>query len=102
MLAERCCVRMKCPYRNFEDCIVEKCPSCVYEEVKTQTINGRYPSYMSLERALKEGYAWEDTKISYKFISCKLVDNNVQPIPPKKEVINNTQKTNVVIHKSIF
>ena len=95
-------MRMKCPYGNFEDCIVEECPSCVYEEVKTQTINGRYPSYMSLERALKEGYAWEDTKISYKFISCKLVDNNVQPIPPKKEVINNTQKTNVVIHKSIF
>ena len=95
-------MRMKCPYRNFEDCIVEKCPSCVYEEIKTETIGGRYPTNMSLERALEEGYAWKDTKTSYKFISCKLVDNNVQPIPPKKEVINNTQKTSVVIRRSIF
>ena len=102
VLIERCCVRMKCPYRNFEDCIVEKCPSCVYEEIKTETIGGRYPTHMSLERALEEGYAWKDTKTSYKFISCKLVDNNVQPIPPKKEVINNTQKTSVVIRRSIF
>lgn len=93
---------MKCPYRNFEDCLVEKCPSCVYEVVKTSTIEGVHPAYMSTEDAIKKGYAWESIKTSYKFVSCKLVDNNVQPIPPKKEVINNNQKTSVVIRKSIF
>ena len=93
---------MKCPYRNFEDCLVEKCPSCVYEEVKTPIIEGKYPVYMSTEDAIKKGYAWESIKISYTFVSCKLVDNNVQPIPSPKEVINNTQKTSVVIRKSIF
>ena len=93
---------MKCPYRNFEECIVELCPACVYEEVKTKVICGRYPSYMGLERALSEHYAWEETKTSFKFVSCKLVENSVQPIPSKKEIINNTQKTNVVVRRSIF
>lgn len=27
---------MKCPYRNFEDCIIEKCPSCNYKEKKNK------------------------------------------------------------------
>lgn len=93
---------MKCPYRNFEECIVEQCPSCVYEEVKEENIGGKYPAYMSLEKALEEGYAWKNNKVSYKFVSCKLINNNVQPIPSKKEIINNTQKTSVVVHRSIF
>lgn len=93
---------MKCPYRNFDECIVDKCPACVYEEVKKETIKGKYPLHMGVERALSEGYAWKETKTTYKFVSCKLVENSVQPIPPKKEIINNTQKTSVVVHRSIF
>lgn len=93
---------MKCPYKNFEECMVEQCPSCVYEEIKEEKVAGRYPLYMSLETALSKGYAWKETKTSYKFVSCKLVEGNVQPIPPKKEIINNTQKTSVIVHRSIF
>jgi len=93
---------MKCPYRNFEECIVEQCPSCNYEEVKEKVISGIYPHYMSTETALEKGYAWRETKTTYKFLSCKLVENNVQPVPPKKEIINNEQKTVVSIRKSIF
>ncbi len=93
---------MKCPYRNFEDCIVEKCPSCNYKENKTETIVGRYPAYMSTETALKEGYAWKETKATYEFVSCKLVESGVQPIPARKEIINNTTRTSVVVKKSIF
>lgn len=93
---------MKCPYKNFEECIIEKCPSCVFEEVKRERIAGRFPAYMTTETAIEKGMAWVETETSYKFVSCKLVENNVQPVPPKKEIINNTQKTSVVIHKSIF
>lgn len=93
---------MKCPYRNFEECLVEKCPSCNYEEVKQGVIAGRYPAYMSTQTAIEKGMAWKETKTSYKFVSCKLVDNAVRPIPPKKEIINNTTMTSVVVKKSIF
>lgn len=93
---------MKCPYRDFQECLVEKCPSCVYEEVKTETIEGRYPHYMTIEKAINEGYAWKSTKTSYEFVSCKLIENSVQPMPSKKEIINNTQKTSVVVKRSIF
>lgn len=93
---------IKCPYRNFEECLVEKCPSCNYEEIKKEVIEGLYPNYMSTEEALEKGMAWKEHQTSYKFISCKLVDNAVQPIPPQKEIINNTAKTSVVIRKSIF
>ena len=94
--------RMKCPYRNFENCIVEKCPSCVYEEEKNEIIEGLFPAHMSTEKAIEKGYAWNDIKTTYNFVSCKLIENGVQPIPPKKEIINNTQKTSVVVHRSIF
>lgn len=93
---------MKCPYRNFEECLVEKCPSCNYEEIKEEVIEGRPPIYMSTQEALEKGLAWKEHWISYKLVSCKLIDNAVQPIPPKKEIINNTTKTNVVVKKSIF
>ena len=93
---------MKCPYREFNECIVEQCPSCNYIEEKIEVIEGRYPTYMSEKRALEEGYAWKSTKTTYKFVSCKLIDNNVQPIPAQKQVINNTQKTNVVVRRSVF
>ena len=95
---------MKCPYRNFEECTVEQCPSCNYEEVKEEITSGRYPHYMSTEKALEEGYAWKETKTTYKFLSCKLVENNVQPIPSDKKIIHNhnEQKTVVSVRRSIF
>ena len=93
---------MKCPYREFQECIVEQCPSCNYEEVKTEIVRGMYPTYLSTQKAIEEGYAWKSTKTTYKFVSCKLVDSGVQPVPAQKQVINNTQKTNVVVRKSIF
>lgn len=93
---------MKCPYREFQECIVEQCPSCNYIEEKNEVIDGACPVYMSLETAIEKGYAWRSIKTTYKFVSCKLVDGGVQPIPAQKQVVNNTQKTNVVIRKSIF
>ena len=93
-------IQVKCPYNSFKECIVQECPSCNYEEQKHTRIVGRYTG--SLQEALKRGAAWEEKYVEYKFISCKLADGGVQPVPPKTETINNTQKTNVVIHKSIF
>lgn len=93
---------MKCPYREFQECIVEKCPSCNYEEIKQTIISGRAPYWMSDEEAIKRGNKWKETAKTYKFVSCKLIDNNVQPVPVIKQTINNTTSTNVVIRKSIF
>lgn len=93
---------MKCPYRDFKECIVEQCPSCNYEEIKENHIAGRYPSYMSQENAIKNGMAWEEVRTIRKFVSCKLIDGNVQPVPTKKDIINNTSTTKIVINKSIF
>ena len=93
---------MRCPYNGFKECIVQECPACNYEKAEKTRTEGRYPSYMTREEALKRGCAWEETYVEYKFISCKLADNGVQPVLPKTETINNTQKTSVVIHKSIF
>ena len=93
---------MKCPYKNFEECIVEQCPSCNYEVVKTPYIEGRYPRYMSSEEAIKQGCAWESTKTSYKFISCRLIDGNVQPVLRDNNIVNNVNKTSVSIRKSVF
>lgn len=95
---------MKCPYRDFQDCIVEQCPSCNYKEVRISTIEGRHPPSFSVECALEKGWIWESTKTAYEFVSCKLIDNNIQPVPSNKEVINNniTNRTNVSIRKSIF
>ena len=93
-------IQVKCPYNGFKDCIVQECPSCNYEEQKRTRIAGRYTG--SLKEALERGAAWEEKYVEYKFISCKLADGGVQPVPQKTETINNTQKTNVVIHKSIF
>ena len=91
---------MRCPYNGFKECIVQECPSCNYEALENTRIVGRHTG--SLQEALKRGAAWEEKYVEYKFISCKLADGGVQPVPPKTETINNTQKTNVVIHKSIF
>ena len=53
---------MKCPYRNFEECLVEKCPSCNYKENKQEVIEGRYPTYMSTQTAIEQGYGVERNK----------------------------------------
>lgn len=93
---------MKCPYREFQECIIEKCPSYNYEVVKQTIVSGRSPYWMSNEEAIRRGNKWEDTLKTYKFISCKLIDNNVQLDTSNKQIINSTTKTNVVIRKSIF
>ena len=93
---------MKCPYNNFSECIVEKCPSCTYKTIERSCIGGRFPHYMSAEDAVENGYAWESLVKSYEFISCKLIDNSVQFPNKVEQVINNTNKTNVSIRKSIF
>lgn len=93
---------MKCPYRDFKECLVENCPSCNYEKIEHKTIDGTYPNWMSVSEAIKKGYAYNITYNTYKFVSCKLIENSVQPIP-KNEIINNTrQVTNVSMRKSIF
>ena len=77
---------LKCPYNGFKDCIVEKCPSCNFKENKVKVLDGRKPIYMT----------------EYEFISCKLIDNSVQPVP--KTTIENhvTTKQSVLIRRSIF
>lgn len=93
---------MKCPYREFQECIVEQCPSCNYEDVKRTVIHGKAPYWMDEKEAIKNGYKWEETINTYMFISCKLIDNGVQPVPAAKQIVNNTTKTNISIRKSIF
>ena len=93
---------MKCPYRDFQECIVEQCPSCNYETIEQDVIKGRAPAYMSFADAVDRGYQWVETVKTYKFVSCKLIDNNVQPVPATKQTINNTTRTAVVVRKSIF
>ena len=93
---------MKCPYRNFEDCIVEECPACNYEVIKKTKTEGRYPPWMDLKEAFERGIAWETSVTTYKFISCKLADSSVQPIPENKQIINNKTETNVLVKRSIF
>lgn len=93
---------MKCPYRDFQECIVEQCPSCNYEEVKKTIIAGHAPLWMSADEAIKRGCQWKETKTSYKFVSCKLIDNSVQPVSATNQVVNNITQTNVVVRKSVF
>ncbi len=93
---------MKCPYNGFKDCIVEKCPSCNFKENKVKVLDGRKPIYMSDDEAIKQGCLWENSHTEYEFISCKLIDNSVQPVP--KTTIENhvTTKQSVLIRRSIF
>lgn len=93
---------MKCPYRGFADCIMQECPSCKYEEVERKVIGGRKLSWMSDDEAIDRGCTWEETRTEYKFVACKLIEAGAQPVPQKKEVINNTTVTRVTIKKSVF
>lgn len=95
---------MQCPYRNFQDCLLEKCPACVFEEIKSSTTRGRKPDWLSYEAAEQKGMIWKETHTSYKFISCRLVDNNVAPSPAIKEekIVNNVSSSVTMIKRSIF
>ena len=93
---------MKCPYRDFQECIIERCPACNYEEVERTVIAGRSHAWLSTKEAIKRGNLWKERVMTYKFVSCKLVDNSVQPVPVTKQTINNTTQTNVVVRNSVF
>ena len=93
---------MKCPYNNFEDCILEKCPACNYEVVEKTVIRGRYPSWMGLNEALERGCAWEEKEKTYKFVSCKLAEDSVQPVLRDEHVVNNNLEIDMLMNHSIF
>lgn len=93
---------MKCPYREFQDCIVEKCPSCNYEVIEKTMISGRAPYWMSDEEAIKRGNKWRETIKSYEFVSCSLINSGAAPVPAVKQTVNNTTQTNVIVRKSVF
>lgn len=44
----------------------------------------------------------EGEKKIYIFKSCKLIENNVQPVPKSETHIHNKTETNVAISHSIF
>lgn len=90
---------MKCPYNGFKECIVEKCPSCNYKETTRVEVHGRYPAWMSEAKALELGNAWECKKTEYEFVSCKLVDNAVQPAPTVNVVHEHTTTHQVAVVK---
>lgn len=91
---------MRCPYNSFKECIVQECPSCNYEEHKHTRIVGRYTG--SLQQALERGAAWEETYTEYKFISCKLVEQGVQPVQPEVHNINTSFRPNIVVRNRII
>lgn len=33
---------MKCPYRDFQECIIQDCPCCVFEVEENEQINGLF------------------------------------------------------------
>ena len=55
---------MQCPYRNFQDCLLEKCPACVFEEIKDSITRGRKPDWLSYEAAEQKGMIWKETHTS--------------------------------------
>ena len=94
---------MKCPYNDFKECIIEQCPACNYETIQEKILEGRYPCWMDIGTAIKQGCAWYVTKTTYKFISCNLANNSIQPVPSNTQVINNSTSVGVSIYKkSIF
>ena len=93
---------MKCTYRQFQKCIVQECPACIYEEVTNYVTSGRSPYWMDREEAISRGYMYEEKVKSYKFVSCRLIENGVQPTPVIENTVNNTTKLNIAIKRSIF
>ena len=97
---------MKCPYKNFEDCIVEKCPSCVYEEItETHSEVIGSPAFLSIEEAQKRGYrpaVINSERKTYAFKSCRLIENKAPFVSTKTENITNIKNTSTVVNHSIF
>lgn len=93
---------MKCPYRDFQDCLVQECPSCEYGIEEYEEVQGRAPVWMDTDTAIDKGYQWKANKKKYVFKSCKLVSANVQPIPKAETHIYNKTETKVAVSHSIF
>ena len=79
---------MRCPYRDFKECLVDRCPSCEYETVVEDVIEGRYPGG-DIELGLLHGSCWHAKRKRSKFKSCKLINSGVA-LPSKVSVDNNT------------
>ena len=93
---------MKCPYKNFEPCIGKECPACNYTITEEKELTGYAPYRMSTERAIEEGYQSYITKKVFHFVSCGLVQNNVQPAAPTNITTINKNSATAIIRKSIF
>ena len=87
---------MQCPYREFQPCLVENCPSCEYETEEEKKLCGRAPIGMEYQKAIESGYCWYDTKKTYRFKACKLIENGV-PLPSKSsKKIDNSKRVSVI------
>lgn len=91
---------MKCPYRDFKECIVQECPACEYETKETVEYEGKAPYGMHYDEAVEKGYMWTRTKRKYIFKSCGLITKGVRPVLKPDTHIHN--KTDVSVHHSIF
>lgn len=90
---------MRCPYREFAPCILEKCPACVYETEKEMVLSGRAPMYMSTKEAVRRGHMSEVEKKTYKFKACKLIEKGV----PLSDINKEIKKVKTInIRQSIF
>lgn len=93
---------MKCPYKNFEPCIGKECPACNYTITKERELVGRAPHWMTDEVAIEAGYLYYETKEVFHFVSCGLVQNNVQPAAPTNITTINKNSATAIVRKSIF
>lgn len=93
---------MKCPYKNFEPCIGKECPACNYTTTKERELFGKAPHWMTDEAAIEAGYLYYGTKEVFHFISCGLVQNNVQPAAPTNITTINKNSATAIVRKSIF
>ena len=94
---------MRCPYKNFEPCLLEECPACEYEVEIKETFEGRKHPNMSVDEAIRQNLMYVKKTNFYKFKNCKLVENSVR-LPDKRidnTKINNTKQT-VTVKSSIF
>ena len=98
---------MKCPYQKddtgmFMECTTE-CPACRYEIHEYETVDGRKPSYWSVEKAIEEGTMWRTKRSREVIIGCKFADELVKPTDQNITKVNNVHKTSTTLIKnSIF
>lgn len=91
---------MKCPYREFEDCLIQECPSCDYEVEEIEHIEHYYKNPANYRLYRESEYKRIEKK--YIFKSCSLVKNNVQPIPKAETHIDARTSSKTLVHSSIF